>query len=100
MDATLLGQSPPYTYPNPTQYFIFNFLIMSFIFIKNKCFSDVIWNLKREKKVHQKADSNPGRSFQKEYDTCFTICTTESDDWWPSFVMLTCPITRLWVELV
>ncbi len=46
MNATLLGQSPPYTYPTP--YFIFNFLIISFIFIENKCFSDVIWNLKRE----------------------------------------------------
>ncbi len=37
MDATLLGQqSPPYTYPNPTRYFIFNFLIISLIFIENK----------------------------------------------------------------
>ncbi len=44
MDATLLGrQSPPYTYPNPTRYFIFNLLIISFIFIENKCLSDVIW---------------------------------------------------------
>ncbi len=33
MDATLLGQSPPYTYPNPTRYFIFNFCIISLIFI-------------------------------------------------------------------
>ncbi len=55
MDATLLGQlSPPYTYPNPTRYFIFNFLVISFIFIENKCFSDVIWNLKREKKSSPK----------------------------------------------
>ncbi len=36
MDASLLGQSPPYTYTNPTRYFIFNFLIISFIFIENK----------------------------------------------------------------
>ncbi len=48
---------PPYwdnkalpTYPNPTRYFIFNFLIISFIFIENKCLSDAIWDLKREKK--------------------------------------------------
>ncbi len=27
-------KSPTYTYPNPTWYFIFNFLIISFIFIK------------------------------------------------------------------
>ncbi len=55
MDGTLLGQwSPPYTYPTPTpplpHTFIFNFLIISFIFIENKYFSDVIWNLKRERK--------------------------------------------------
>ncbi len=30
--------------------FIFNFLIISFIFIENKCLSDAIWDLKREKK--------------------------------------------------
>ena len=41
---------PPYTYPNPTQYFIFNYLIIFFNFIRNKCFSDVIWSLKRERK--------------------------------------------------
>ncbi len=35
MDATLLG--PPYTYPNPTRYFIFNFFIFYLIFIENKC---------------------------------------------------------------
>ncbi len=34
MDTTLLGQSPPYTYPNPTRYFIFNFLIISIIYIE------------------------------------------------------------------
>ncbi len=49
---------PPYwdnkALPTPTQYFIFNFLIISFIFIKNKCFSDVIWNLKREEKKFAK----------------------------------------------
>ncbi len=49
MDASLLGQSPPYTYTNPTRYFIFNFLIISFIFIENKYLSDAIWDLKREK---------------------------------------------------
>ncbi len=30
MYTTLLGQqSPPYTYPNPTRYFIFNILVIS-----------------------------------------------------------------------
>ncbi len=37
------NKAHPYTYPNPTRYFIFNFLIISFIFIENKCLSDVIW---------------------------------------------------------
>ncbi len=36
-----------------------------------------IW--KGRKKVVQKADSNPGRSRQKEYDTHFTICVTKTD---------------------
>ncbi len=50
MDATLLGQeSPPCTYPNPTRYFIFNFLIISFIFIENKCLFEAIWDLKQRK---------------------------------------------------
>ncbi len=40
--------STPYTYPNPTQYFIFNFSIIFFIFIENKCLSYVIWALKRD----------------------------------------------------
>ncbi len=35
---------------NPTRYFIFNFLVISLIFFKNKCLYDVIWDLKREKK--------------------------------------------------
>ncbi len=55
---------------------------------------------KGEKKVRQKADSNPGRSRQKEYDTRFTISAPGADDWWPYFVMLTIPITRRWAELV
>ncbi len=38
MDVTLMGPT------NPTQYFILNFLVISFIFIENKLFSDVIWN--------------------------------------------------------
>ncbi len=55
MDATLLGQKGPtgtYTYPNPNQYFILKMLIISFIFIENKCLSDAIWDLKKgEKKL-------------------------------------------------
>ncbi len=49
MDANLLGQSPPYIYPNPTRYFIFNILIISFIFIENKCLSDAIWDFEKGK---------------------------------------------------
>ncbi len=60
MDAILLGQKTSLRYPNPTRYFIFNLLINSFIFIKNKCFSDVIWNLKREKKSSSKGGFEPG----------------------------------------
>uniref|UniRef100_A0A671PR30 Arrestin C-terminal-like domain-containing protein n=1 Tax=Sinocyclocheilus anshuiensis TaxID=1608454 RepID=A0A671PR30_9TELE len=57
---------PPYTYPNPTRYFIFNFLIISLIFIENKCLYDVIRDLKREgKKVRQKVGSNPGHRVKK-----------------------------------
>ncbi len=38
-----------------------NFLIIYFIYIENKCFSDVIRNFEKgEKKLCQKADSNPG----------------------------------------
>ncbi len=39
--------TPTLTLPNT---FIFNFLIISFIFTENKCLSDAIWDLKREKK--------------------------------------------------
>ncbi len=50
-----------------TDTFIFNFLIISFILIKKKCYSDVIWK-------GRKKSSNPGRWHQKEYDTRFTTC--------------------------
>ncbi len=81
---------PPYwdnkALPTPTLtlpwYFIFNFLIISFIFIENKCLSDAIWDLKREKKVRQKAGSNSGRSRQKAH---LTIYATETDVKWVSF---------------
>ncbi len=64
-------------------------------FIDNKCLSDVIWDLKREKKKKslQKADSNSGQSHQKDYGTRFTNYATGS------FVMLTSPITRWWAEV-
>ncbi len=93
--------TPPYTYPNPTRYFIFNFLIISFIFIEKKiCFSDVIWNLKREKKSSPKGGFEPGRSRQSEDSKHFTNCSTRADICWSSFVKLTSPITRWWAELV
>ncbi len=40
--------TPTLTLPNT---FILQFLIISFIFIENKCLSDAIWDLKREKKI-------------------------------------------------
>ncbi len=44
---------------NSTRYFIVNLLLISLIFIENKCFSDANWNLKKEgKKGCQKAGSN------------------------------------------
>ncbi len=60
--------------------FIFNFLIISLIFIENKCLYDAIQDLKREKKtVRQKAGSNLGRSLQKDNDMRFTIYATGAD---------------------
>ncbi len=98
MDATLLGQSPPYTYPNPRRYFIFNFMIISFIFIKNKCLSDVIWDLKREKKVRQKVGSNSGQSRQNAR----ALSSTPLKLMWNEglFSVLAIPITRWWAHLV
>ncbi len=60
MDAILLGQKTSLRYPNPTRYFIFNLLINSFIFIKNKCF--LMWSeiWKREKKSSSKGGFEPG----------------------------------------
>ncbi len=43
--------TPTLTLPNT---FILKFLIISFIFIENKCLSDAIWDLKREKKIGDK----------------------------------------------
>ncbi len=43
--------TPTLTLPNT---FILTFLIISFIFIENKCLSDAIWDLKREKKIGDK----------------------------------------------
>ncbi len=78
MDATLLGQEiPPYTYPNPTRYFIFNFLIISFTFIENKCLSDAIWDLKREKKSSAKGGLELGSIASKSMR--LTTYATETD---------------------
>ncbi len=66
MDALLLGQQcPPYTYPNPTRNFIFNFLIISFILLKINAFPMRYEIWKGRKKVWQKVGSNSGRSYQK-----------------------------------
>ncbi len=67
---------------------------------KKICFSDVIWNLKMEKKSSPKGGFEPGRSRQSEDSKHFTNCATRADICWSSFVMLTSPITRWWAELV
>ncbi len=77
-----------------TRYFIFNFLIISFIFIENKCLSDVIWDLKRGKKGEFELGSIVSES------TRLTIYATETDVYQASFLVLTAPITRWWAELV
>ncbi len=78
MDAALLVQykAPLCTYPNPTRYFIFNFLIISFIFIENECLYDAIWDLKRErkKKARPKAGSNHRSIASRRHHSWFTIC--------------------------
>ncbi len=53
---------PPYSDNNALPH---NFFILDFLFIENKCFSDVIWNFEKgEKKLCQKVDLTPGRSRQ------------------------------------
>ncbi len=68
--------------------YLFNLLIIiSFIFIENKCLSDVIWDLKREKIFFfflQTVDSNLGQSHKKHYGTCFNIYATGEADVWQS----------------
>ncbi len=71
-------------YPNPTPYFIFNFLIISFIFIENECLSDAIWDLKRKKKSSAKGGIELGSIATKS--TRLTIYTTETDIWCMSFI--------------
>ncbi len=90
--TTILVQySPPYTYPNPTWYFIFNFLVISFI--ENKCLYDVIWDLKREKKnVWQKVDSKPGCSRQKRPRHAFYHLRHWS--WWVIAIFLLCWLSQ------
>ncbi len=71
MDATV-WDNKALPLPNPTSYFIFNFSIISFIFIENKCLTDVTWDMKREKKVNL----NPSRSGQKwlhHWSWCLTV---------------------------
>ncbi len=52
--------------PTPLDTFIFNVLIISLILLKTNPFlMQFWWDLKREKKVRQKAGSNSGKSYQK-----------------------------------
>ncbi len=83
---------PPYWYnkalPTPTltlpDTFIFNFLIISFIFIENKCLSDAIWDLKRDKKSSAKGGLELWSIASKRMS--LTIYATEADAKWESFL--------------
>ncbi len=76
---------PPYwdnkALPTPTltlpDTFIFNFFIIFFIFIENKCLSDAIWDLKREKKSSAKGRFELGSIASKSMR--LTIYTTETN---------------------
>ncbi len=65
MDANLIGTlkppPPPTPYNNPNRYFLFIFLIISLIFIENKCLYDVIRYLKRRRvdRVKKTTPSTP-----------------------------------------
>ncbi len=82
---------PPYwdnkSLPTPTRYFIFNFLIISFIFIGNKCLSDAIWDLKREKKSLAKGGFELGSIALKSM--CLIIYATDTE--WASLCSLDSP---------
>ncbi len=85
---------PPYldnkTLPTPTRYLTFIFSITSFIvieinvfiFIENECLTDVIWDLKRVKKLKQrefdKSGLEPGSITSSDYGMHFTIYATEA----------------------
>ncbi len=69
MDATLSGQSPPYTYPNPTR----TFWLFPSILLKINAFPDAIWDLKREKKSRFELRSIVSKSM------CLTIYATETN---------------------
>ncbi len=92
MDATLLVQYKALSAPtlSLTRYFIFNLLIISLIFIENKCLYDAIWDWKgREKKSSARRwDRTAGRSRQKRHDLWFTICVTGADTSVDSVVLL------------
>ncbi len=76
---------PPYwdnkALPTPTltlpDTFIFYFLIISFISIENKCLSDAIWDLKRNKKKFGKRRFELGSIASKSMR--LTIYATETD---------------------
>ncbi len=84
MDATLWDNK---ALPSPTltlhDTFIFHCLIISLIFIENKCLSDAIWDLKREKKSSAKGGFELGLIASKSMH--FTIYATETNVEWASF---------------
>ncbi len=69
-----------------TRYFIFNFSIIFFIFIENKYLSDVIWDLKRERKSLAKGRIKLRSIGSKK------AYATGTNWWWASFVLLTSPV--------
>ncbi len=68
MDANLIVTlKPPPPHNNPNRYFLFIFLIISLIFIENKCLYDVIRDLKRWGGGGVAARQKAGRSRQKDH---------------------------------
>ncbi len=86
---------PPYwvnkALPTPTltlsDTFIFNFLIISFIFIENKCLSDAIWE--KEKESSAKGGFELGSIASKSMH--LTHYTIETDAEWAAFFSVDSP---------
>ncbi len=89
-------KSLPYTYPNPTRYFIFNFLIISLIFIENKCLSDAMRFEKGEKKFGKRRARTWVDCIKKHALPSMPLKLILNEH----LFLVTNPITCWWAELV